>query len=86
MRLIQLVLLASILVVLGVIALELHRVSNELQLVGDVRSALVLAAHRPQETREQRRARLQERLRRAVQDAEDMWDTPNTPAAKTPTK
>ncbi len=72
------VLLSAILVVLSVVAFELRAISRDLQLVGDVRAAIVAAGGRPPESRAERNARLQRQQRELTDDMRAILDTPDS--------
>lgn len=76
MKQIQLLLLGAILVVLGFIARDLHRLAWEFGPLGAVSNGILGAALKAPETREQRNLRLQREQRELLDDMDAQLKTP----------
>jgi hypothetical protein len=80
MRQVQFVLLSAILVVLSVIAYDLHRLAADFQIGADLRQAIFASAPDKPETLEERQIRLDAARARAARQIEDTayiyWGAP----------
>lgn len=85
MRQLQLLLLAAILVVLGFIARDLHRLAWEFGPLGAVSNGLLGAALKAPETREQRIERETRQIRDHVEDAGEIYRRLSAPQKPAPT-
>jgi len=86
MRQVQIVLTAAVLVMLSVIAWQLHQIDRELQSTATLSRGIVQLLERPVETRAQRNERLQRNQQELEEDVKAILATPEKSARRAPTR